>query len=326
MRRREVIASLGGGLLAWPLAVRARQVALPTIGWLSLNSAESSSDILRAFRQGLGEAGYVEGQNVTIEFHWADGRAAQLTTMAADLVRRQVSLIMAVSDSASLAAKAATKTIPIVFSGGNDPVKLGLVTSLSRPGANITGVINLNIELGPKRLELLHEMLPSGTDVTTLVNPTNASFETITDELQETARRLALALRVLHARNESEIDAAFADIAHPRATMLVIAPDAYYMSQSAKLAALTSRDEIPSIFQTREFVVAGGLASYATSRTEPYRIAASYVARILKGAKPQDLPVQRATRIELIINLKTAKALRLAIPPSMLAIADEVME
>ena len=326
MRRREVIASLGSGLIASPFAVRAQPAPLPTIGWLSLNSAESSAAILDVFRQGLREAGYVEGRNVAIEFRWADGRAAQLANMAGDLARRRVSVIMALSDSASLAAKAATKTIPIVFSGGNDPVKLGLVASLSRPGANLTGVINLNIGLGPKRLELLHEMLPAVTDVTVLVNPTNASFETIMNDLRDTARRLSLRLHVLQAKNETEIDSAFADVAGQHPTLLVIAPDAFYMSQSEKLAALTVRNAVPAIFQTREFAMAGGLASYATERSEPYRIAASYVARILKGANPKDLPVQQATKVELIINLKTAKSLGLTIPVSLLGRADEVIE
>jgi putative tryptophan/tyrosine transport system substrate-binding protein len=326
MRRREFISLIGGAAAAWPIAARAQQAALATIGWLSLNSAESSAAILDAFRQGLSEAGYVEGQNVAIEFRWADGQAARLANMAADLVSRKVSLIVAVSDSASLAAKAATKTIPIVFSGGNDPVKLGLVFSLSRPGANMTGVINLNIELGPKRLEMLHEMVPAATDVTALVNPTNASFKMIMNDLRDTARRLALRLRVLQAANAGEIDSAFADIARQHPTSLVIAPDAFYMSQSEKLGTLTVRGAVPAIFQTQEFAAAGGLASYATSRTEPYRIAAAYAARILKGIKPKDLPVQRATKVELIINLKTAKALGLTVPPTLLARADDVIE
>lgn len=286
IRRRDFITIFGGAASAWPIAARAQQLA-PEIGWLSLNSAESQSAILKAFRQGLTEAGYVEGQNIKID--WPP--------------RRRL------------------KRFP-VFSGGNDPVKLGLVASLNRPGANFTGVINLNIELEPKRLELLHEMLPIATDVTDLVNPTNASFKMIMNDLRDTARRLALRLHLLQATNSSEIDLAFADIARDHPTSLVIAPDAFYMSQSAKLGGLTVRNAVPAIFQTQEFVAAGGHASYATSRTEPYRIAADYAARILKGTKPRDLPVQRPAKVELLINLKTAKALSLTVPPTRLATAD----
>src|SRR5580704_1669989 len=326
MNRREFITLLSGAAAPWPFPARAQQPTLPVIGWLNRASADLVSPNLRAFRQGLNEAGYVEGQNVAIEYRWGGGRADLLPEMAADLVRRNVTVIMAGADSAALAAKAATATIPIVFSGGNDPVKLGLVASLNRPGANLTGITNLNIELTSKRLELLREMVPAATNVTALINPTNPSAETITNDLQAAALRLGLPCSILRASNEYEIDAAFANLVHSQGNMLAIGADAYYMTQNGKLAALTVRDAVPAIFQTREFAVAGGLASYGTSTTEQYRAAAAYVARILKGEHPQDLPVQQATKVELFINLKTAKALGVTLPLTMLGRADEVIE
>jgi putative ABC transport system substrate-binding protein len=307
----------------WPAAAKA-QPRTPTIGWLSLNSPESYGSVLKAFHQSLGEAGYTEGKNVKVEYRWAGGRKDKLVELAADLVKRKVSLIVASADSAALAAKAATSTIPIVFLGGNDPVKLGLVRSLDRPDSNMTGVINLNIELGPKRVELLHEMLPAGTDFTALVNPANASFASITRDMQATARRLGLNLRIREASNEGQIDAAFENL--PTRTMLVIAPDAYYMSQNDKLARLSVHNGFPAIFQTREFTAAGGLASYGTSRIEPYRSAATYVARILNGASPKDLPVQQVTKVELFINAKTAQTLGISLPLTIIGRADEVIE
>jgi len=324
MRRRKFIGLLGGAAAVWPLAAKAQQSKTPTIGWLSLNSSDSYGSILQAFRRALSEAGYTDGQNVRIEYRWAGGRKDQLAGLAANLVERKVSLIVASADSAALAAKAATSTIPIVFLGGNDPVKLGLVRSLDRPDSNMTGVINLNIELGPKRVELLHEMLPTATDFTALINPANASFATITRDMQTTTRRLGLNLRIREASNENQIDAAFDNL--PTKTMLVIAPDAYYMSQNDKLAGLSVDNAIPAIFQTREFTAAGGLASYGTNRTEPYRSAATYVARILNGASPKELPVQQVTKVELFINLKTARALGISLPLTIIGRADEVIE
>lgn len=328
MKRREFITFVGVAAVSVnaPLAARAQRPAMPVIGWLNRASADLVGPNLRAFRQGLNEAGHVEGQNVAIEYRWGGGRADLLPEMAADLVRRNVTVIMAGADSAALAAKAATATIPIVFAGGNDPVKLGLVASLNRPGANLTGITNLNIELTSKRLELLREMVPTATNVTALINPTNPSAETITNDLQAAALRLGLPCNILRASNENEIDAAFANLVHTQGNMLAIGADAYYMTQNGKLAALTVRDAVPAIFQTREFAVAGGLASYGTSTTEQYRAAAAYVARILKGEHPQDLPVQQATKVELFINLKTAKALGVTLPLTMLGRADEVIE
>jgi putative ABC transport system substrate-binding protein len=326
MRRREFITLLGGAAVAWPLAARAQQPTMPVVGWLNRGSADLFGARLRAFRQGLIEGGYVEGQNIAIEYRWGGGRSEQLPEMAADLVQRHVTVIMAGADSAALAAKAATATIPIVFAGGNDPVKLGIVASLNRPGANLTGITNLNIELGSKRLELLREMVPTATNVTVLINPTNPSVDTITSELGAAAHRLGLQLQVLLASDEDQIDAAFANSVHSQGGMLAIGADAYYMTQSEKLGALTLRNVVPAIFQTREFAVAGGLASYGTSITEQYHTAATYVVRILRGEKPQDLPVQQATKIELFINLKTAKALGLTIPLPILGRADEVIE
>jgi putative ABC transport system substrate-binding protein len=326
MKRREFIRVLGGATVAWPIVVRAQQPALPMIGWLNRASEELVGPSLRAFRQGLNEAGYVEGQNVAIEYRWGGGRAEFLPEMAADLARRHVTVIMAGADSAALAAKAATATIPIVFTGGNDPVRLGLVASLNRPGANLTGITNLNIELTSKRLELLREMVPAATNVAALINPTNPSAETITNDLQAAARRLGLQFSILRASDENEIDAAFSNLVRSQGNILAIGADAYYMTRSAKLGTLTGRDVVPAIFQTREFAVAGGLASYGTSITEQYRAAAAYVARILKGEHPQDLPVQQATKVELFINLKTAKALGITLPLTILGRADEVIE
>jgi putative ABC transport system substrate-binding protein len=264
MKRREFITLLGGAAAPWPVPARAQQPALPVIGWLNRASADLVGPILRAFRQGLNEAGYVEGQTVAIEYRWGGGRAELLPEMAADLVRRNVTAIMAGTDSAALAAKAATATIPIVFAVGNDPVKLGLVASLNRPGANLTGITNLNIELTSKRLELLREMVPAATNVTALINPTNPSAETITNDLQAAASRLGLPCSILRASNENEIDAAFANLVRSQGNILAIGADAYYMTQNGKLAALTVRHAVPAIFQTREFAVAGGLASYGT--------------------------------------------------------------
>jgi len=324
MQRRQFITLLSGAT-AWPLAVGAQQ-AMPVIGWLNRSSADVSGDRLHVFRRSLAEAGFVEGQNLSIEYRWGDGRNERLPEMAADLVRRRVALIVAGADSAALAAKAETTTIPIVFVGGNDPVKLGLVASLNRPGGNITGATNLNIELGAKRLQMLRELIPTATSVTALVNPTNPSAETITRDLKSTADEFGLRFNVLHASSDGQIDAAFTAMQQSRPSVLAVGADSFYMNRSEKLGSLTARHALPAIFQTREFVSAGGLASYGTSVVDMYRMIGSYVARILKGEKPADLPVHQASKIDLFINLKTAKAFRIIIPLPLLGRADDVIE
>ena len=280
-----------------------------------------------AIHQGLKEAGYVEGQNVRFEYRWADGHYDRLPALAADLVRRRVDVIAATGGPAALAAKAASATIPIVFRVAADPIAAGLVASLSRPGGNVTGVTSLNLEVGPKRLEFLHELIPSATIMAALVNPTNPSnAEILSRDLQATARLLGLQLHPLHASSDADIDAVFSTLTELRAGGLVVGTDAFFTSRTEKLAALTLRYRIPTIYQWREFVAAGGLMSYGGSSTDSYRLAGVYTGRILRGEKPADLPVQQATKLELFINLKTAKALGLTVPQSLLASADEVIE
>jgi putative ABC transport system substrate-binding protein len=325
MRRREFIRLLGGAA-GWPLAARAQQPAMPVIGFLDRASPDPSGERVRAFRQGLSEAGFVEGRNVTIEYRWADGQNDRLPALTADLVRRQVMVIVATSDSSAVAAKATTATIPIVFTGGGDPIKLGLVASLNRPGGNLTGVTNLNIELGQKRLQLLHELLPKSTIVALLVNPTNPSAETISNDLQAAARTIGVQSHVLRASTASEIDTVLASLHRLPADALVIGPDAFFMSRSEQLAALTLQHGMPAIFQTREFAAAGGLMSYGTRYPDLFRQAGLYTGRILKGDKPADLPVEQVTKVELILNLKTARALGLTVPLPLLGRADEVIE
>jgi putative tryptophan/tyrosine transport system substrate-binding protein len=326
VNRRKLITLLGGAAVAWPLAARAQQPGMPVIGFLDRASPDPSGERVRAFRQGLSEAGFVEGRNVATEFRWADGQNDRLAALAADLVRRQVMVIVATSDSSAVAAKAATATIPIVFTGGNDPVRLGLVGSLNRPGGNLTGVTNLNIELGPKRVQLLHELLPKSTIVALLVNPTNPSAESISNDMQAAAHATGIQLHVLRASTASEIDAVLASLARFQTGALVIGPDAFFMSRSEQLAALTLRHQMPAVFQTRKFVAAGGLVSYATSQADQDRRAGLYTGRILKGEKPSDLPIEQATKVELFLNLKTAKVLGLTIPITLLGRADEVIE
>jgi putative ABC transport system substrate-binding protein len=327
VRRREFITLLGSAAV-WPLAARAQQAAMPAIGVLSAEWRDLFADRLRAFHEGLSETGYVEGRNLAIEYRWAEGRNDQLPALAAELVRRQVTVIVtAGSTPAALAARAATTTIPIVFYLGADPVEVGLVTSLSRPGGNLTGVVTLNVEVGAKRLELLHELIPTATVVALLLNPTNPTLaQTLSRDLQAAARTLGLQLHVLHASNEREIDTAFATLVQLRAGALVIGADALFNSRSEQLAALTVRHAVPAIYQFREFVSAGGLMSYGTTVVDTYRPVGVYTGRILKGEKPAELPVQQATRLELIINLKTAKALGITVPLPLLGRADEVIE
>jgi putative ABC transport system substrate-binding protein len=323
--RRDFIAALGCAT-AWPFAALTQQAAMPTVGLLNSASAQAYAARIAAFRQGLGETGYVEGQNVAIEYQWAEGQYDRLPSMAAELVRRHVAVIAAITTPCALAAKTATTTIPIVFEVGGDPVELGLVASLNRPGGNLTGVGLLNAELGPKRLELLHELVPAAAIIAVIVNPANPNSEALLAGLQSTAHSLGLELHVLRASSDPELEAVFTTLAQSRAGALLIGTDPFFNSRSVKLAAYAMHQSIPVIYQYREFAAAGGLMSYGASFTEPLRLAGVYVGRILKGEKPADLPVQQVTKVELIINLKTAKALGLTIPLPLLGRADEVIE
>ena len=323
--RRDFIAALGCATV-WPFAALTQQVAMPTVGLLNSASAQAYAARIAAFRQGLGETGYVEGQNVAIEYQWAEGQYDRLPSMAAELVRRHVAVIAAITTPCALAAKTATATIPIVFEVGGDPVELGLVASLNRPGGNLTGVGLLNAELGPKRLELLHELVPAAAIVAVIVNPANPNSEALLADLQSTAHTLGLELRVLRASSDSELEAVFATLAQSRAGALLIGTDPFFNSRSVKLAAFAMHQSIPVIYQYREFAAAGGLMSYGASFTEPLRLAGVYVGRILKGEKPADLPVQQVTKMQLTINMKTAKALGITFPRTLLGRADEVIE
>ena len=327
MRRREFITMIGG-VATWPLAVRAQQRVLPVVGFVNVASVKGGyAPFLSAFLKGLSEAGYVDGQNVTIEYRWAEGRVDQLPALVADLVQRQVTVIAATSTPAAIAAKAATTTIPIVFEMASDPVRLGLVTSLNRPGGNITGVTNANVGIAPKRLQLLHELVPTAGVVALLVNPAHPTLaETNTKELRAAARALGLELHVLNASTERDFDEVFTKLIQLRAGGLVIGPDTFFTSRREQLAALTVRHAVPTIYQNREFALAGGLLSYGADTADAYRLTGNYVGRVLKGEKPADLPVQQATKVELYINLKTAKALGLNIPNTLIGRADEVFE
>jgi putative ABC transport system substrate-binding protein len=327
MKRRAFITLLGGAAAAWPLAARAQQSAMPVIGWLNATSPDLYANLLRAFHRGLGQTGHIEGRNVAIEYRWAEDQYDRLPEFAADLVARRVAVIAATGGTPpALTAKALMTTIPIVFQVAVDPVKVGLVASLARPGGNVTGVTSLNLQVGPKRLELLHELVPTATVIAALINPTNALSETLLRELQTAARILGLELHVMHASAERDFDAVFRSLIQFRAGALVIGPDAFFFSQSKQLAALAARHAMPTISQYREFVAAGGLASYRTSLAEMHRLAGVYTGRILNGDKPADLPVQQSVKVELVINLKTAKAFGLNVPPTLLALADEVIE
>jgi putative ABC transport system substrate-binding protein len=327
MRRREFIALLGGTAATWPLAARAQQPALPMVGFVRDASADTSARLAAAFRKGLNEIGYVEGQNVTVEYHWLEGQYDRLPALMADLVRRRVAVIATPGFVPTQAAKAATATIPIVFGIGEDPVRHGLVASLARPGGNATGINFFIQEVTARRLRLLQELVPKAVRVAVLVNPGNVSVaESTVREVREAAPTLRLQIQILNAATIGEIDAAFATLARERPDALFVAGDAFFISRRVQLATLTARDRIPAAYGVREFVEAGGLMSYGTDLADMFRQVGVYTGRILKGAKPADLPVLQPTAFELVINLKTAKALGLTVPQTLLVAADEVIE
>jgi putative ABC transport system substrate-binding protein len=326
MRRRDFIVALGSAA-AWPLVARAQQPVVPVIGFLSSASHGQDAGRLRAFLQGLSEAGYVEGRNVAIEYRWADEQTDRLPALAADLVDRKVAVIATAGATlGAVAAKGATTTIPIVFATGTDPVQRGLVASLNRPGGNVTGVTTLAVEVESKRLELLHELLPLATRFAVLINPTGSNAEILPRDLQSAARMLGVEIELVNASSEGDFDTAFATSVRRQVGGLLIATDALFISRSEQLATLALRYAMPTVFQYREFAQAGGLMSYGGSSTDTYRLVGNYTGRILKGEKPADLPVQRATRVELFINMKTAKTLGLTFPLTLLGRADEVIE
>ena len=326
MRRREFISLIGGVAATWPLVVRA-QPAVPVIGFLSTGSAKGRAAYLAAFHEGLRKGGFIEGQNISIEYRWAEDHYERLPELAADLVHRHVDLIAAASTPAALAAKAATTTIPIVFEMAGDPVGLGVVASLDRPRGNVTGVANLGIQITPKRLQLLHEVVPNAKVVALLVNSANPTVaETQSREAQAAAHTLGVDLRVVNASTERDFDAAFANLTQMRAGGLVIAAEPLFSSRSKQLGELTVRHAVPAIYRLRDFAAAGGLMSYGGDTTRAYHLAGIYTGRVLKGEKPADLPVQQSTKVELIINIKTAKALGLSIPNTLIGRADELIE
>src|SRR5262245_9160489 len=327
LRRRKFITLLGGAA-AWPLAARAQQTAMPVVGLVGGGGGDVSTRYVIAFRKGLNETGAIEGQNATVEYHWLEGQYDRLPSLMSDLARRRVAVIATPgSNPAALAAKAATATIPIVFGVGEDPVKLGLVASLARPGGNATGINIFNVEVATKRLGLLYELVPKAVRIAVLVNPANASSaEATLRYIPEPARAFGLQSQVLNASSSDEIDAAFGALLREPADALFVAPDAFFISRRVQFATLTARDRIPAAYADREIVEAGGLMSYGTDFTDMFRRVGVYAGRILKGEKPSDLPVVQATKFELVINLRTAKALGLTVPPTLLARADEVIE
>jgi putative tryptophan/tyrosine transport system substrate-binding protein len=327
MHRRDFIKVIASSAAAWPLTARAQQPALPMVGFVNAASAKGYESHLSAFLKGLNEVGYVDGQNVTVEYRWAENQGNRLPAMVADLIHRQVTVIAATGTPAALAAKTATTTIPIVFTIVGDPLQLGLVTSLNRPGHNVTGVTQTNVEIAPKQLQLLHELVPMASVMALLVNPANPSLaEPNTKELQAAARTLGLDLHVLNASSESDFNGVFAKVIQLQAGGLVIGADPLFSSRSDQLVALALRNAVPTIYQNRDFALAGGLVSYGADFRETYRLAGNYTGRVLKGEKPADLPIQQATKVELCINLKTAKTLGIAVPIPLLGRANEVIE
>jgi putative ABC transport system substrate-binding protein len=326
MRRRDFIAGIGA-IVSLPHAARAQQLQMPVIGFLNGASPLTWAPFVAAFRNGLKEAGYVEGQNVTVEYSWADGKVEPLPKIAAELVARQPAVIVAGGgDQAVIAAKTATTTIPIVFISGSDPVKIGFVASLNRPGGNLTGITQFTAALEPKRLELLRETVPSAALIAMLVNPDYPASRSQVSEVQSAASALGQKIVIQNANNESGIDAAIVDIVQKRADALLVGSDPFFTAQRERLVTLAARHRVPTIYQWREFAVIGGLMSYGTDLTDSYRLLGSYAARVLKGTKPADLPVQQSTKVGLVVNLKTAKALDLTFPTSVLGRADEVIE
>jgi putative ABC transport system substrate-binding protein len=326
MRRRDFITLLGGAAAAWPLAARAQQPAMPVVGYLGAGFPAAGASGLAVIRQGLAEAGYVEGLNVAIEYRFAEGKYDRLPALAAELVRRQVAAIVAVPTPAALAAKAATTTIPIVFTAAEDPVKVGLVANLARPSGNVTGASILFAELGPKQLGLLRELVPTAARIGLLINPSNMNAEDLTKGLTAAGAAMGVQIEVVQASNILEIDAAFASLARKRADALVAGTDSLFFNRRLQLATLATRHAIPAIYNARDYAEAGGLMSYGTSLMEALRQVGIYTGRILQGAKPSDLPVVQSSKFEFVINLSTARALGLEVPPSLLARADEVIE
>jgi putative ABC transport system substrate-binding protein len=326
MMRRAFISLLGGAAAAWPLGARAQQPAMPVIGYFSGRSPEAEAPILGAFRKGLEETGYLAGQNIAIEFRFSDGQDDQLPALAAELVRRRVAVLVATDRPSALAAKAATATIPIVFTSGADAVEIGLVASLNRPGGNATGVNIFTTELGPKRLELLRQLLPNAGTIAFIVNPNSATTGRQVSELQTAAAALGQQILVLNAGSEKEIDEAFATIVERRVAAVLYPASLFFQVRQEQLVALAARHSIPAMYEWREFVTAGGLMSYSTNRAEAYRQIGIYTGRVLKGANPADLPVMQSIRFEFVINLKTAKALGIKISDDLLSLADEVIE
>jgi ABC-type uncharacterized transport system substrate-binding protein len=326
IRRRQFIVTLGGAAAAWPLAARGQQATIPVIGFLNSQSPDAIADRVRAFRQGLKDTGYVEGENVAIEYRWAEGEVDRLPALAAELVRRQVVVIVAANTASALAAKVATTTIPIVFNVAEDPVKLGLVASLSRPGGNLTGINFFSGELAAKRLELLRELLPGVTRVAALVNPTGPTAETALRDIDPAAHAMGMQIKVLKASTSGEINAVFATFVRDRPDALFVSPDSVFTARRVQLAHLTTRHGIPATYASREYAEVGGLMSYGSNQSDNYRQVGGYVGRILKGAKPADLPVVQSSKFELVINAETARTLGLTVPPSLLATADEVIE
>jgi ABC-type uncharacterized transport system substrate-binding protein len=327
VKRREFITLLGGAAAAWPLAARAQQEKMPVIGFIRDGSADANARYTAAFRKGLNETGTVEGQNVTVEYHWLEGQHDRLPALMADLVRRQVAVIATAGNVPTLAAKAATATTPIVFGVGDDPIRLGLVASFARPGGNLTGINFFNAELTAKRLRLLHDLVPKAFRVAVLLNPANASStESQLRIVQEAAPTIGLQIQILNATTIGEIDAAFATLERERPDALFVAGDAFFVSRAVQFATLTARGRIPATYSLRDYVAVGGLMSYGTDFTEAFRQVGVYTGKILKGAKPADLPVVQSTKFEFVINMQTARALGLEVPAQLLATVDEVIE